>query len=177
MKKLTTPALALLFVGIAIFQTSCDKIKEIRFTVPYTISDVSVPAQPDNGQSKTWSEEVITQPLESALNQNGASLDDVEKIQLESLVVTATSGNFNNYQFADVYLSASGLTDVKVAYITDIPQTGETELVFESTFENLADHLASDEFTFLVRAYNFDPAPAIELSIDFEVEVIANVEN
>lgn len=177
MKKLFTPALALLFVGMAVFQTSCDKIKEIRFVVPYTISDISVGAQPDNGQIKTWGEEVITQPLENSLNQNGASLDDVEKIQLNSLTVTATAGNFNNWQYAEAFLNATGLPEVKVGFITDIPQNGATTLEMESTFENLAEHLASDEFTFSVRGYNFDPTSPVTMSIDFEVEVIANVEN
>ncbi|MCR9066900.1 MAG: hypothetical protein NXI00_23215 [Cytophagales bacterium] len=183
MKKFALPVLALVLVSLALFQTSCDKVKEGRFIIPITLQDVTVDEVTFTEQQQwhTFTSEVITTSIEDTLNSFGASLADIQKIQTSNLVVRITGpagATFDDIRYADAYLLSPGLDTVKVAYYNDsIPQTGLTELSFSSDYADLSEHLTAPQFTFYARGFYTDPKSSFDISIDFDVEVIAEIED
>jgi len=165
--------LLLLFVAATFTITSCAEGEE-RFEVPITLSGFNNVTLNDDFDWKTFSIEVVTNEIESALNDFGYSLNQVKKIEAKNMSITITTPNvtFDNIMYLEAYVEADQIDEVKVAYLTEIPD-GATTANLENQYSDITNILKQPSFTFYVRAYNevnFGPATG---TISFTVDVIA----
>ena len=121
--KLKLIATALLFLSVL---SGCKKAKEFtQFNIEY---DESVIIQSSAGINLPF--DVLTPDMEtnssSKFESNDTRKDKIEEIKLTKLNLTLTSpssGDFTFLKSIDVYISADGLDEIKLAWIDNVPET------------------------------------------------------
>lgn len=178
MKKHVSLTLSLIVLAFfAISTSSCDKTKNITFEVPYTVENFTAGPFPAGGSERTLFEQDYITNLEAQLNAYGASLDDIDKVVLKELTITALDGTFDELNYANAHLRASGLADVQVGFISAIPQTGVSTITMDSEFSDLSEHLKQPNFELYAITYSENGFPATNMSATFVVEVTATTED
>ena len=90
---------------------------------------------------------------ESTFAVNDTRKDLIEEIILTQLDLTLTSpsnGDLGFLKSIEIYLSADGLSDVKVAWKDDIPSSVDKYLELETTNIDLKEFIKKDEFALKV---------------------------
>ena len=176
-KHLSLASLLLVLAFFTVCTSSCDKTKTVTFEIPYTVENFTAGPYPAGGSERTLFTQSYVTNLEAQLNAYGASLDDIDKVVLKDLTVTALNGTFDELNYANARLVATGLTDVQVGFVTAIPQTGETTISMTPQFDDLSEHLKQPNFQLLAITYSENGYPATNMSATFVVEVTATTKD
>ena len=178
MKKIYSFALLLTLATSTLFN-SCKKGDiEKKFDLNLTGIVLNSPAQPGSAPDTVFASQVITTGIEAKLNENGATLQNIKKIDLKSvsLTITTPSGQtFDGIEYLISYINAAGLGETKVAYKAPIPQTGLTTITQDSQFADLTEYIKQTEFNFILKGYSNTAVPAMTLTADISFSVTAMV--
>lgn len=171
--------IVMVVLTMSIFNTSCNKEEDIRFTIPITVTDFEAGPFAGGGVEKVLNTEEILTDIEAALNANGASLNDVSKIQLNNLTLRLTGPagvNFDDvlYIIADVDVDGKEPQQIGIA---DSIDAGLTSLTFDSDYADLSGYIKSDGFDFILRAYFNQNFPRASYEVDLTLEVLATVKD
>jgi hypothetical protein len=88
---------------------------------------------------------------ESTFEVNDTRKDLIEQIKLTKLKLTLTSPSNSDFSFLksiEIYINAPGLSEIKVAWSSDIPNTNVIEM--SVTDEDLKEFIKKDDFTLRV---------------------------
>lgn len=178
MKKHLSPALLLVVLAFfAVCTSSCDKTNNILFEIPYTVENFTAGPYPVGGSERILTTEDYQTNLEAQLNEYGASLDNIDKVVLKDMTITALDGTFDGLDYASAWLRVPGLDDVQVGFFTAIPQTGLTSITLEPQYDDLSEHLKQPNFEMYAKTYSSSGYPATNMSATFVVEVTATTKD
>ena len=158
MKKLTV----ILLLFTAIFLSSCEKTKiDLVFNLEVANIYFNIDSTSLQG-NMTFATKTFTSDLQKKLNDNNASIDDVESIQLtgaEFRMINPGSQNFDIVDKAYAFLSTASNPEIRVAYKDPVPD-GVTSFNLDLDGGNLKDYLKQSVVNF--KATGFTNAPNIE---------------
>lgn len=151
MKKLQpTLTFTVLILSVSLIFSSCKKItKTTTFNLSYT-KDVTIPSTTSINLPFNLITPDIQTESSSSFEGNNTRADLVDKIQLQSLVLSInspTGGNFNFLKAVTIRLSASGLADTTIASKNNLQNTGTNSLSLDVSSVNLKDYLVKDKIT------------------------------
>ncbi len=102
--------------------------------------------------------DIPTPPIPTQSTQtfenNNTSKDLIEQAKLKMMklsVMTPANGNFDFIKDLEVYISADGLPEKKIAWVYDHPNDGQNILNLETTTIDLKDYVKKDEISIRVR--------------------------
>lgn len=134
------------FIGIILLSASCDKLTQ--FDMEY---DASVVIQSNTGVNlpfNVYSPDIETNS-ESTFEVNDTRKDLIEEVILKSLVLNITSPNNGDFSFlesVEIFISAEGLNEEKIAGKTNIPDNIGAELTLETTGIDIQEYIKADDF-------------------------------
>lgn len=144
--------LVILFVAFVL--TSCDQLSKLtQFEMPFTTS-VTIPASAPISLPPLPTPDIETNSA-SFFSSKNINTDLIDKISLKKLELSITSpsgGNFNFLKIIEIYMSAEGLDDVKVASQENIPNNSVMSLQLNVDTLNLKPYILKDKFALKVKA-------------------------
>lgn len=140
-----------LFSGILFvlfFYTGCNEIEEwTQFDIEYNKS-VTISATTGINIPINIPTPPIPTNSESEFEVNNTAKKLVEKINLKTLELTITSPSDSDFSFLrsiEVYLSAEGLPEIKVAWKDDISNDTGKNIKLDTSNEDLKEYILKDE--------------------------------
>ncbi len=142
MKRIT-----LLLLGIFLFAGACKELDKLtQFTISQDTS-ATIPATLGiNIPITIWTPDITTNS-QSEFENNNTNKDLVEHITLTKLQIKITNPSSSTFDFLkdiEVYISAEGLAEKKIAWYYDIPKTGLKELDLDVSDEDLQEYIKKD---------------------------------
>jgi hypothetical protein len=149
MKNVFAPVLIIL-----LSVTGCKEIQKLtQFDMEYNVTVVIPSSTGINLPINLFSPDVTTNS-ESTFAVNDTRKDLIEEIKLTKLNLTHTSppnGNLGFLKSIEIFISAEGLSEVKVAWKENIPASVDKYLELETTVADLKEFIKKDEFAFRLR--------------------------
>jgi hypothetical protein len=139
--------LILLFGLLSIY--SCKEIDKLtQFTMEYT-SNSTIPATfgidiPIN----IWTPDIPTNS-ETEFESNNTAKNLIEKIVLTKLDISITSPSSASFDFLkniEIFISADGLSEKRIAWLSDIPKTGLKTIELNTSEEDLKEFIKADRY-------------------------------
>ncbi len=144
--------LILIFTVFALSQ--CDQLDQLtKFDVNYNTS-VTIPSTFGTDVPFNVATPEVTTNSESKFEMNDTRTDLIEEITLKQLTMQITSpddGNFDFLNDIEVYISADGLGEIKVAWKNDIPDSAGSVLELETSDADLQEYIKKDSFQLRVK--------------------------
>ncbi len=173
--KLKLIATALLFLSVL---SGCKKAKEFtQFNIEY---DESVIIQSSAGINLPF--DVLTPDMEtnssSKFESNDTRKDKIEEIKLTKLNLTLTSpssGDFTFLKSIDVYISADGLDEIKLAWIDNVPETVGKFLELSVSDIDFKEYIKKDDFQLRLKTVT-DKAITMDHELDIHSEFFVDAE-
>ncbi|RKR07932.1 hypothetical protein CLV91_2693 [Maribacter vaceletii] len=138
-----------LFCALIAF-TSCDKLDDLtKFDMEFDTSVVIESAVNVNLPFSVQSPDVETNS-ESEFEINDTRKDLIEDIRLKNLkliITTPDDGDFTFLESLEVFISAEGLEDVKIASITEVPDTVGNTIDLETFDIDIKEYIKKDVFS------------------------------
>lgn len=156
-----------LFTFVVLF--SCDKLDELtkfdmeysqRTTIPSSMGidlpfDIYTPETETNSESK--------------FEVNDTRKDLIEEIrltELELVIITPTDSDFSFLNSIDVFISAEGLDEIKIASQPEVPENVGNTLNLETMDVDLKEYIKKDQFSLRLNTVTDE-----FISSDHEIEV------
>ena len=160
-----------LFALVLLF-SNCKKVDEFtQFNLTYK-SEVTVsPATILNLPIDIFTPDMETNS-EAEFAVNDTNKDLVEEILLERLDMKITSPDDQRFDFLgsiSVFIEAEGLSEIKIAEITDIPDNVGAEISLTTVENNLAEYIKKDAFNLRVNIVS-DKTVNREVKIEVDSE-------
>lgn len=150
MKKNLVP---ILFLAVVLI--SCDSLSKLtQFEMPFTAS-VTIPKSTPINLPFNLPTPAIETNSAAFFSSKNISTDLIDKIVLKKLEMTVTSpanGNFNFLKNIEIYISADGLDDVKIASLENIPNNAAMPLQLTVESVNLKQYILKEKFALKVKA-------------------------
>lgn len=150
MRKILIP---ILFAAIIL--TSCDSLSKLtQFEMPFTAS-VTVPASTPLNLPLSLPTPDIETNSATFFSSKNIDTDLIDQITLKKFELSLNSpatGNFNFLKTIEIYISAEGLDDVKIASLGDIPNNAAKSLQLTVDSVNLKQFILKDKFGLKVKA-------------------------
>jgi hypothetical protein len=142
-----------IILSILISLIGCKKIDELtQFDIKYDESLV-IPASTGISLPFNLFTPDVKSNSESTFTVNDTRKDLIEEIVLKELNLTLTSpsnGDFGFLKSIDIFISAEGLSEVKIAWKEDIPSNIDKFLELDLTNIDLKEYIKKDEFSLRV---------------------------
>ncbi len=128
---------------------SCKKINELtQFNMEYN-DEITIPATlgidlPIN----VWTPNIPTNST-STFESNNTHKDLIQQIILKKMNLTITSPSESTWDFlkkVEIYISAEGLDEKKIAWMEDIPQTGLKSIDLNVSSDDLKEYIKKDTY-------------------------------
>ena len=147
---------------------SCKKIQELtQFDMSYN-TKVTVP--PTFGINTPF--EILTPDIntnsDSEFSSRGTAKNYIDKINLTSMVMKITSPSTQRFDFLksiEISISASGLSELKIAQKLDFPESVGNEVALDVLENDIAEYIKKDKFKLKVNVVS-DKTIASEVQID-----------
>jgi len=140
--------LIFLFAFAAMVTLSCDEIDKLtQFKMPYNESIVISSSTVINLPFDIFTPDISTNSS-STFEGYDTAADLIEKIKLGSLKLTLTSpsdANFSFLQSVNIYISAEGLSEEKIAWKESIPESIGKTIELETSTVNLKEYIFKDK--------------------------------
>jgi hypothetical protein len=140
---------------VAFLLTSCDTLSKLtQFEMPFTASVTIPKSTPINLPFNLPTPDIETNSATFFSSKN-ISTDLIDKITLKKLELSVTSpanGNFSFLKTIEIYMSADGLEDVKVASLENISNNAAMPLQLTVDTLNLKPYILKDKFGLKVKA-------------------------
>ncbi len=167
---------------IAFMATSCDffdKLDELtQFDLPYDTSfsiDASVNLPIPAGQTIAIPTPPITTNYEEKFEVNKTAKNLIEEITLKEMTLQISApdeGNFDFIQSIDLYITAEGLDEIKIASATDI-QKGTSVIDLTVSDVDLTPYITGNEISFKATAVTGE---ILTQDIDIELNSVFHVD-
>ena len=178
MKKLTYAAL-LLAIGSGVMISSCKKPKvDVDFNMDVANIYFAIDSTSQTGQMN-FAATTFKSDLQKKLDENNASMDDIQSIAINNATFTMINPNGQNFDIvekANAYLSAGGLTETRIAYNEAIPN-GLTSVDLKTASGDLKEYLKQSVVNF--RADGFTSGPNVErdsIQVKLTFKILVSVE-
>ncbi|WP_258103433.1 hypothetical protein [Marinoscillum sp. MHG1-6] len=143
----------LLLVIVLVIFTGCDKIAKLtQFEMEYD-ETVIIPSSTGINLPFNLFTPDVQSNSESTFAVNDTRKDLIEEIQLTQLDLTLTSpsnGDFGFLKSIEIFISADGLSEVKIAWKENIPSTIDKYMELETTPSDLQEFIKKDNFSLRV---------------------------
>ncbi|MFN8436680.1 MAG: hypothetical protein U0V72_03485 [Cytophagales bacterium] len=143
----------LLLFCLSLLTFSCKKLdKYTQFDLPYT-QNVSIPSSTVANIPLTIATPAIKTNSSTKFSGYNTKADLIESVKLSSLVLVVKSpsgGDFSFLKDMEVYISANGLAEKKVAWKTSIPDNVGGSLTLDVSNEDLKEYIKKDEISLKV---------------------------
>jgi hypothetical protein len=148
---------------------SCDKLDELtkfdmeysqRATIPST-AGIDLPFDVFTPEMETNSE--------STFEVNDTRKDLIEEIkltELEMVIISPDGADFSFLNSIEVYISADGLEEIKIAYLEEVPEDAGSVITLDTSDTDLKEYIKSDEFSLRLNTVTDEL-----MSSDHELEV------
>ena len=148
--------------------SSCKKIEELtQFDIGYKSKVVVSPSFGVNAPFEILTPDISTNS-ESEFSSRGTGKDYIDKINLSSMVMKITAPTSQRFDFLksiEISISASGLSDLKIAQKLDIPDSVGNEVALDVMENDIAEYIKKDKFRLKVKVVS-DKTIANEVQID-----------
>ena len=154
--------ISMLMILTFISLSSCEKAKvDIAFNLE--VADIYFAIEQGSTQgTMNFATTQFNSDLQAKLDQNNASIDDVESIAITATTFKMINPGTQNFDIVDkayAFLSASNIAETRVAYKDPVPD-GVTEFSLDVESVNLKNYLKQATVNF--RASGFTNAPNVE---------------
>ena len=147
---------------------SCKKVDELTtFDLAYS-AKVTVPSNAVINLPFDLFTPDVTTNSESEFATKGTAKDYIDKINLTSLAMKITSPSTQRFVFVksiEISISASGLSDIKIAQKLDVPDNIGTDLSLDILENNIAEYIKKDKFKLNVKVIT-DKSITSDVKID-----------
>lgn len=160
--------LVALFIGLLY---GCDKL--VQFNMPYQ-TFFSIPSSPI-GLLDDIATPAITTNTTQTYSNNNTEARLVTSVYLKSIKLTIISPEGKTFDFlqaADMFVSAPGLPEVKVATISGIEDSVGNSVEMTPLKEELKDYLQQDNITIKVRATT---DKLVTQTVDIQIDAVFHV--
>ncbi len=129
------------------FFAGCDMLGELtKIDLPLSQSLTIPKATPANVET------IITTPaietgIESVLASYNVTTDLIQAVSFKEMKLTSTTGNMTFLKNLEIWISAEGLDDKKIAWVTDVPETTGTSIDLTVSTDDLQTYILKDKFT------------------------------
>ena len=153
-KTLFTP----LYLSVLLLATSaCDLFNEAvegigqftQFEMEYNTS-VTIPSSAGINLPFNVQTPPVETNTESEMSVNNTHKDLLEEVTLRSLILTVdqpSNGDFSFLESIEVYITAEGLSEARIAYANDVPANQGATLELETTEQDLKDYIKAENFS------------------------------
>lgn len=148
MKRLVYPALLLFLIGFS----SCKKL--ISFKMEYD-DTATIPANALINIPFDIVTQQQTTNSQQTFENNGTASDLISRVELTNLdlsILTPASEDFNFLKSVEIFLSAPELSEIRVAYNTNVPNNGLRELPLTCEDHDLKEYLKKSSYSIRVKA-------------------------
>lgn len=151
MKKIS---LYLSIFFIAILLNSCELIDKLTsfnldYNTSYTIPSTIIPITILNTNTPD-----ITTNSQATFTNNNTKSDHIQEVQLRKLTITITAPSGKKFDFlksAEIYISADGLPETKVAYVDNVDgATVDNSIEMTTSAQDLKEYIKKDKITLRV---------------------------
>ena len=150
-KKIITmkKSILLLLCSIFLFVTSCKEVDKLtHFNMDYD-SHTTIPATFGiNLPIDVWTPDIPTNST-TTFESNDTRKDLIEVIVLKKMKLTITSPESASWDFLktiEIYISADGSEEKKIAWLENIPQNGAKVIDLETSSDDLKEYIKKDEY-------------------------------
>lgn len=161
----------ILTIGLAVFAltNSCKKVDELtKFNMDYNTSVVIPSSAGINLPFNVFSPS-ITSNSQATFEVNDTRKDLIEEILLKKLelrVDAPNGGDFSFLESIEIYINAQDLSELKVAWYNNVPDTQGSTLEIFTTDVDLKDYIKKDNFTLRVMTVTDEV-----ITSDYEINV------
>lgn len=160
----------LIFISVIVLtHGSCKEIEQLThfymdFTSNITVEStfiIDVPFDVWTPNISTFSDEVF--------KKNNTNSNMVEEIVLKEMKMNITSPESQSFDFLksiEIYISAEGFEEEKIAWHNDIPQTGLSSINLETSDDDLKEYIKKDGYKLRTRVVT---RQVISESTDIEI--------
>ncbi|MDD3077986.1 MAG: hypothetical protein PHH37_02630 [Paludibacter sp.] len=165
-------------VALLLFLSSCKNLDKLtQFNMNFT-QTVSIEPTFKVNTPFTIPTPAVTSNSSSTFSANNTSKDLVEEINLSELKLTVESPedeDFSILQSIEVYISADGETDTKIAWLDSIPASANT-IMLNVSDADLKEFIFKDEFTLKVKTVTDEVnTEQYDIRIDAKLHVNAKI--
>jgi len=149
--------------------TACDKLDELtKFDMEYN-QRVTIPSSAGiDLPFDVFTPEMETNS-ESTFEVNDTRKDLIEEIkltELEMVIISPDGADFSFLNSIEVYISADGLEEIKIAYLEEVPKDADKVITLDTSDADLKEYIKKDEFSLRLNTVTDEL-----LSTDHELEV------
>ncbi|SIP94379.1 hypothetical protein [Maribacter ulvicola] len=149
--------------------TACDKLDELtKFNMEYS-QRATIPSSA--GIDLPF--DVFTPEMEtnsaSTFEVNDTRKDLIEEIKLtklELVIISPDAADFSFLNAIEVYISADGLEEIKIAYLEEVPENAGSVITLDTSDTDLKEYIKKDEFSLRLNTVTDEL-----MSTDHELEV------
>jgi hypothetical protein len=118
--------------------------------------------------------QVVTTDIKKQISDNGGSIDNLDKVKINSINVTIVSGadNFDAFKSFEIWVETDNTNSKKVAWKSEIP-LGATLINPDFNTDNLKDIISQDQYNLLFKG---SLRQNIESPVELKVEVVYSVQ-
>ncbi len=162
-----------IFIGLIalISLTGCKKVDELtQFEVDYD-TKVTVPATADINLPFSVTSPDVPSNSYSTFAANQTRKDLIDEIVLRKFDLSLNSpekGDFSFLKSIEIFIEASGVPELKVAWAENIPESVGNYLELKTSSADLKEYIKLDEFSFRVKTVT-DEA----ITSDHEIDVLS----
>ncbi len=162
-----------------IMTSACKKINDaLTFQLDYTSKVSYSPSSVINLPFDLLTPEITTNS-QTEFSSRNTNKDLIDKITLKELKMTITSPSDQRFDFlssVEVYIQASGLGELKIAEITNVPDNIGTVINLTVAGNDLAPYIKKDKFTLRTKTVT-DKAISKQVNVDIysSIEVKAKL--
>lgn len=154
----------------------CKAINELtKFDLNFK-RNFTIPPLPVAGTAPALEMKDIETNIDSVLTSYNLKPDRIQSVTLTSMKLTLTAPAGSDLSFlksAEIFLTADGLTDVKVASVTEVPDnTREIEMIVEGT--DLKNFILKDKFGLKIMIVTDKPT-VVEHRIDIAMAYVVDL--
>ena len=144
MKKITV-----VLLGLLLLTFSCKEVDKLtQFNMDYT-SSITIPATFGiDIPIDIWTPNIPTNS-ETEFESNNTAKNLIEEIVMTKMSMTISSpanANFDFLKEIEIYISADGIAEKRVAWLTDIPQSGLKTIELETSSDDLKEYIKADKY-------------------------------
>lgn len=161
----------LFFVGICLLNVSCKKIEKLtQFNMEFK-ETITIPSTTGINLPFTILTPDINSNSESTFGSNNTRKDLIEKISLSKMemkVTNPSSGNFKFLKSIEVYISAEGLNEEKIAFKNNIPADIGNVLTLETSGADIKEFIKKDKYKLRLNTTTREI-----ISTDHQIEILS----
>jgi len=138
---------------VLLFST-CDKLTRVNFEHKVNVYFDINPVDPG---TYTYAEVLVTNDLETALEDYNASLDKLESMKInrfEMNIEFPPGVTFDPFDDLDAYIGSQSIGEGLIATIDPVPDGGQTTIAFDAESLELVDFFKQPTFTLKIKGSN-----------------------